>query len=193
MQHLVGEVARAWENVLPGRVKEWETEELAVEIRYAFDGAFLSARAAQDSSEGRTIREAIRFESDEDTLTSYHRSILREKYEALVRLPCLRVRIEGHTDDVGDSVYNVALGERRGNVAMEFLMECGVSRDRLTSVSRGEDDPHIDADTSDYARTMNRRVEFEIIGESELGVVVGGETGQGCPSNQVAMMNGRTR
>lgn len=47
------------------------------------------------------------------------------------RLAAMRFRIEGHTDAAGSAVYNMALSERRARAVANFLVNEGVSRDRL--------------------------------------------------------------
>jgi outer membrane protein OmpA-like peptidoglycan-associated protein len=67
--------------------------------------------------------------------------------------------VEAHTDSVGDPGFNVNLSERRAEVVRAFLQERGVSKDRLKSVGRGEEDP-IDTNVTIAGRQHNRRVEI---------------------------------
>lgn len=71
--------------------------------------------------------------------------------------------LEGHTDDVGDEDFNIALGERRAIAVRDWLVsEGGLSADQITVVGIGEADPlhATDGADSSAARALNRRVEF---------------------------------
>ncbi len=66
----------------------------------------------------------------------------------------IQVRIAGHTDQVGTEDYNLALGERRAKMVMEYLEGYGVEASRLNIVSYGEEQPASEEDS------QNRRAEF---------------------------------
>jgi peptidoglycan-associated lipoprotein len=51
------------------------------------------------------------------------------------------VLIEGHCDERGTAEYNLALGERRARSARDYLVGKGVTADRMTVISYGEDRP----------------------------------------------------
>ena len=67
--------------------------------------------------------------------------------------------IEGHTDGIGSESYNQRLSEDRAQAVTQYLVNLGVSRDRLTTVAYGESRPKV-ADINDPA---NRRVESKLI------------------------------
>lgn len=74
--------------------------------------------------------------------------------------PDLMLRIEGHTDDVGDEAMNQSLSERRAAAVREWLVSAGsVAGDRLETVGFGESRPAAEG-TSAEARAQNRRVEL---------------------------------
>lgn len=79
---------------------------------------------------------------------------IKEKGDAVVA-------IEGHTDAVGTEEYNQRLGMRRAQRVMQELASLGVDASRLTVTSFGYSKPLIDQKT-DWARAVNRRVEFRI-------------------------------
>ena len=47
--------------------------------------------------------------------------------------------IEGHCDPIGTTEYNMALGWRRANAAQDYLVKLGISKDRLSTISYGEE------------------------------------------------------
>lgn len=69
------------------------------------------------------------------------------------------LELEGHTDYVGTSQYNLSLGFRRALSVRDFLFEQGVSTDRLTVQSYGEERLVFEQSGNDYQR-YNRRVEI---------------------------------
>ena len=70
------------------------------------------------------------------------------------------VTIEGHCDERGSEEYNVALGARRANQVKQYLVDLGVSKQRLRTVSFGEAAPAV-AGFSESAFELNRRSEFK--------------------------------
>lgn len=73
--------------------------------------------------------------------------------------PGKRIRLEGHADERGTREYNLALGERRAQSIMNFLIVNGASRSQIEVVSYGEERP-ADSGTGDAAYQRNRRVEI---------------------------------
>ena len=69
--------------------------------------------------------------------------------------------IEGHCDQRGTQKYNVALGANRANSVRKALIELGVDKDHVFTVSYGKDRLLILEDTEE-GRKQNRRVEFKI-------------------------------
>ena len=88
---------------------------------------------------------------DRDTLTVHA--------QELARNPSQRIRLEGHADERGTREYNLALGERRANAVMNFLIVNGASRSQIETVSYGEERP-AQSGTSEEAYQANRRVEI---------------------------------
>lgn len=77
--------------------------------------------------------------------------------------PDTKVILEGHCDSRGSAEYNLALGEKRGYTARNYLKQLGVDISRLEVVSYGEERPAEGGDDEGaYAR--NRRVEFSVRG-----------------------------
>ena len=73
------------------------------------------------------------------------------------------IRIEGHTDNVGDPRFNQKLSEDRAGAVREALIKRGVDGDRLTTRGHGETHP-LAPNKSAAGRAKNRRVEFIITG-----------------------------
>ncbi len=78
----------------------------------------------------------------------------------------LHVRIEGHTDGVGQSKYNQELSQRRADAVRDRLVGGGVEKKRLSAVGYGESKP-LDTNGNEEGRAANRRVEFTIVEQRE--------------------------
>lgn len=72
------------------------------------------------------------------------------------------VRIEGHADERGEEEYNLALGDKRARGVKNYLQSMGISPERLSTLSYGEERPAVDGHVED-AWAKNRRVEFKLI------------------------------
>lgn len=87
---------------------------------------------------------------------------LQDLYMYLARNPQVRIRIIGHTDNVGKDEANQKLSEGRAEAVKKDLIERGLTPDRLESEGRGESQP-IDTNDTEEGRQNNRRVEIEIL------------------------------
>lgn len=105
--------------------------------------------------------ENIHFDFDKYVLTPQAMMILDEKAAYLREHPGMRVLIEGHCDERGSNEYNLALGDRRGNSAKNYLVKSGVSESRLTTISYGEEQP-LCMQGSEHCWSRNRRAQFSI-------------------------------
>ena len=72
-----------------------------------------------------------------------------------------KVRIEGHTDDRGEAQTNKALSQARAASVAKWLEGKGVDKTRLAPAGFGSDKP-LAPNTTEEARTRNRRVEFHV-------------------------------
>jgi peptidoglycan-associated lipoprotein len=73
-----------------------------------------------------------------------------------------KIRVEGHCDERGTNEYNLALGNRRADSAKKYLINLGVSADRLSTISYGEEKP-ADPGHDEAAWAKNRRDEFKLM------------------------------
>lgn len=71
------------------------------------------------------------------------------------------VRIEGHTDDIGDDAANLRLSEQRAQAVHAYLAQKGVDPVRIDPVGYGETRPLVANDNA-LNRSKNRRVEFRV-------------------------------
>jgi peptidoglycan-associated lipoprotein len=75
----------------------------------------------------------------------------------------VQVLVEGHCDERGTEEYNRSLGERRAIAAREYLLQKhGISSERITTASFGEDRP-VSVEKTEEAYARNRRAEFVVL------------------------------
>lgn len=72
------------------------------------------------------------------------------------------IRIEGNTDPRGSRDYNMALGERRALSAQKFLVEKGVPKENMSTVSFGAEQPLM-MGQDELSWAQNRRADFVIV------------------------------
>ena len=106
----------------------------------------------------------INFDFDKYDLRPDARTILDRKVAFLNQNGSVRVQIEGHCDERGTNAYNLALGERRANVAKQYITTAGVNAARLSTISYGEERP-LDPGHNEAAWARNRRAHFVITGQ----------------------------
>ena len=100
--------------------------------------------------------EDVHFDFDRFNLRPDALKILDDAVAKLGANPNVRVTIEGHTDSIGTSEYNLALGDRRANAVRDYLINRGVAAGRLSTVSYGEERPKYD-NAREETRRLNRR------------------------------------
>jgi outer membrane protein OmpA-like peptidoglycan-associated protein len=106
----------------------------------------------------------INFEFDKATLTDVGRGRCYLIAQKLKEGKNVKIEIQGHTDYIGTEDYNKKLGMQRAETVKSELIRLGVDPSRISTVSFGEDKPLIDMQTP-WARAVNRRAEFVVIGE----------------------------
>ena len=107
------------------------------------------------------LNEHIYFEFDKSRLLPEAKEILKRKAKWLMAHPNVSVIIEGHCDERGTNEYNMALGDRRAQSANSYLVDLGVDRQRLTTISYGEERP-VNPGHNERAWAENRRDQFVI-------------------------------
>jgi peptidoglycan-associated lipoprotein len=104
------------------------------------------------------------FAYDSTDLNDAARAALQKNVEWLKRWTSTRIMVEGHADARGTNEYNLALGERRADVVRDYLVSLGLPTERVTTVSKGEEQPACSEDTESCWQ-QNRRGHFIITGK----------------------------
>jgi peptidoglycan-associated lipoprotein len=115
-------------------------------------------RRGLSPEEGGVLKD-VRFAYDSYELDANARDVLAANAQWLKENPGTRTEIEGHCDERGTIEYNLALGARRAKAANDYLVSLGVSADRLSTISYGEELP-LCQDPSESCFARNRRVHF---------------------------------
>ena len=104
----------------------------------------------------------LHFATNKTRILPISEEALNDLYMYLARNPQLRIKIIGHTDNVGKDAANQKLSDGRANAVREDLIERGIAADRIEAEGRGESQP-IDTNDTEEGRQNNRRVEIEIL------------------------------
>jgi outer membrane protein OmpA-like peptidoglycan-associated protein len=120
-------------------------------------------------TERLSLRDAITFDTGKDTIRKTSYRVLDEIAAILQQhTEIARIRVEGHTDDVGAAAYNKDLSQRRATSVVTYLVGKGVARERLVAVGYGFERP-VASNATALGRAKNRRVEFTILPAAEGG------------------------
>lgn len=105
----------------------------------------------------------VYFDLDRSDLSSSSRDRLSQNAEFIASRPEFTFTIEGHCDERGTNEYNLALGDRRSNTALSYLVSLGVDASRITTISYGEESPACTS-SGESCWSQNRRAHFAITG-----------------------------
>jgi peptidoglycan-associated lipoprotein len=101
----------------------------------------------------------VNFNFDSADLSETARATLKANAEWLKSNPSARVQIEGHCDERGTAEYNMALGAKRAQASMDYLSTLGVTANRLSTISYGEEIP-VCKEHNEECWAKNRRARF---------------------------------
>lgn len=134
------------------RIREQELREKALREE--------EARGQKETFEkARFEAEDIHFNFDQYTLSDTAKQNLNKKAQWLKDFQAAKVLIEGHCDERGSAEYNLALGQKRADAAMNYLTSLGIDANRISTVSYGKERP-LDKGHDEAAWAMNRRAHF---------------------------------
>jgi peptidoglycan-associated lipoprotein len=113
-----------------------------------------TATAAGTAPQGANLQDVIYFAFDQAELDADAKKKLEENASWLKESPARVLTIEGHTDEVGTTEYNLGLGERRARASREYLLNLGADPSRVSIITYGEERPASNEDS------QNRRSVF---------------------------------
>ena len=116
-------------------------------------------KGAKVNKDGCWVIGDVLFDFDKSNIKPQFYHLLDEVAAVFEQNPGLRVRIEGHTDNIGTAAYNLKLSLRRANAVMGYLVKKGIAKDRLHAEGFGFTRP-VAANETEGGRALNRRVEL---------------------------------
>jgi peptidoglycan-associated lipoprotein len=139
------------------RIREQElTEQQLKEKALAEEEARRKALAA---ASGPFENEDIYFDFDQSVLSESAKAILNKKAQWLREHATAKAQVEGHCDERGSTEYNLALGQKRADAALQYLVALGINPGRLSTISYGKERP-VDPGQNEAAWAKNRRAHF---------------------------------
>ena len=112
------------------------------------------------NEQGSVALHGILFDTGRATIRDESKGELQSVGDLLKQQPALRLEIQGHTDNVGNTESNRRLSEARAAAVKQYLVSYfGVAGDRLLTAGLGDTKPVGDNKT-DEGRAQNRRVEL---------------------------------
>lgn len=122
-----------------------------------FDGVIMAPKQIKSF-----VLHNIYFATGKTNILDSSEPALKELYLFLQARPDQRIRIVGHTDNIGSDRSNQILSEGRCRQVREAMIDRGIRAERIEIEGRGERDPIV-PNTSDENRQMNRRVEIVLL------------------------------
>jgi len=111
-----------------------------------------------------TAFENLDFETSKAVIKEVSYTSLEELAALLIKKGEWKIKIAGHTDSQGKAQTNLILSKKRAEAVRDFLVQRGVSTERIIVQFFGEEKPVADNTTAE-GRQQNRRVEMEVMFE----------------------------
>jgi len=118
--------------------------------------------ALPTETEQPVVLEDLYFATNKTTILPQSEPDLLRLFQLLSQHPNIRIRITGHTDNVGSMRANQLLSEGRANSVRQNMIDRGIEPSRIEAEGKGELQP-IDTNDTEEGRQNNRRVEFIIL------------------------------
>ena len=114
---------------------------------------------ARVDERGCWVLTGVYFDTNKWNIKPQYYPILDAVVIVLKKNPGLKIEIQGHTDNRGSAKYNQELSEKRARAVMDYFINAGIDRDRLTAKGYGLTKPAY-PNTSPENMAKNRRVEL---------------------------------
>ena len=102
------------------------------------------------------VGDRVFFNYDSSELDSDAQELLQDQVAWLKQYSDVSVIVEGHCDERGTREYNLALGEKRAQSVKNYIINLGISADRVSTISYGKERPAV-VGSNDGAWAQNRR------------------------------------
>lgn len=118
----------------------------------------------QETINKALVENKINFERRSTKVTETSISTIEKIAKILKDNPTITIEVAGHTDSRGNDSLNKQISQDRANSVKDLLVGLGIKDERIKAVGYGEEFP-IAKDDENGLSEINRRVEFNIIGE----------------------------
>jgi outer membrane protein OmpA-like peptidoglycan-associated protein len=109
----------------------------------------------------------VNFENDKADILPVMHGDLDKIFNYMLDNPDVKLVISGHTDKQGDPKKNIDLSQRRADAIKKYLLKNNlIEENRITAIGYGSSKP-IKEEVTMEDKTLNRRVEFQIIRDNE--------------------------
>lgn len=149
---------------IPGKKKKQPDNEVTKDYNVGQAREFIVQKSEEpDNTKGYVLhlQEVISFEFNDTTLSKESKATINDVASLMKGNKYLKVRVIGHSDNLGSQKRNQQISEERAQRVVEYLVLSGIPRNRIKLVGRGADEPLKPNDTEE-GRAKNRRVEFEL-------------------------------
>lgn len=122
----------------------------------------LNAEAGRVSHEPMIVEKItlhFQFEFNSVDLDDKTEEFLSQLSETLTEDPALKVKITGHTDNIGSEKFNQRLSQKRAEAVLNELVKKGIATNRIAAEGKGLSSPITTNETAE-GRQKNRRVEI---------------------------------
>ena len=111
----------------------------------------------------------IHFDVDSYSLNVESKEALAENIKILDTDRSIKLEIQGHADERGTTGYNLTLGHQRAQSVYSYILNHGITPERLKVISYGEERP-LENVSGETAWSQNRRCEFVILWSDNPGI-----------------------
>jgi len=158
---------------------ECDKEHVVQGVRQEYESNAVTVAATKDEKVSSTIKlspieklivddkvvlNPILFDFDKHNIKSQAAFELDNLVAIMKKYPSMKIRVESHTDNVGDANYNMQLSERRAQSTVQYIISKGIDKSRITGKGFGKSKPAVTCDgpCTNEQRQKNRRSDFII-------------------------------
>lgn len=106
--------------------------------------------------------DVVEFDTDKSFIRPQYFSMLDRVASIMLQNPTYNIMLVGHTDNEGSDTYNYHLGQRRSKSVRDYLIQRGVTPQRISTMSYGESLPKRQ-NVSASNKQRNRRTEIVVL------------------------------
>lgn len=126
--------------------------------------AIVDKKQIQQKINDILTKNKITFERRSSNVTNSSYETINQISKILIEYPAIKIEVAGHTDSRGEDALNKQISQDRASSVRDILIKLGINENRITAIGYGEEFP-IAKDDKDGLSEINRRVEFNILGE----------------------------